>query len=774
MGFRSEWGAQFPTQNSTALDAPPGYITLYTAFFREGNFRLPMKKFTGEVLTNYGLHISQINTLWLPQITHFEFICRANCIEPTFEMFNIFYYVSYTGGFYSFNCRSGGFFYINRGVIPIDRHYRPKSEGIPRVNVSINFVDQEWYKVLTRKVTSISQLEKRALVGAGMSMLWVPQNPRGIPVYGYQGKVGYNLLNVLDPKAVGALLEAIVPEGKPVWLDQIRDHFLHPTSDSFASYANAILGEDGVDDLDDTADPTREEVIVLSSEGSNRSREGLIPRSRRVGPAQGAANKPVNEPAGDDVNVPTDAVEQLETRKKKRMDKSEKKKKVEEPIAGAPRKQPSNFYFLDYVVVSDTLSGLDAVDKRAERDPDDDATLTEIMEKKIKSKLQKRAPPTPSESEVDLGVFSAKRGNLLEKISAASSSKGVKSGKAPRKVDISKITPPTSPPSRTFGLSPPHDGLGEKKKANDVEVEQVGEGGAAGAGSDAGGAGGAGGDGRGEGVDTEAESSEATPRHTIYTKRLPGSGGGGTSGVPRSPEYENVQAGYWDTHNPACTDLPHAPRWNLMGEDTLDFENAKKVFAEEREKFNAEKKGLAWRVADAEEKLAKEKQLSANKQKDWEAACERTNKEMQTQRDAIIWLSGEKKLRSVRRLSRSTLRTRKENKTSAILVEETTADCKWLLARAVPLISQRIAESEELAKYMSAAEKKEALKDFNLYKVDCAARYAEKRQEFESFEFAIVKAAGKLSRKPDGITLLKRALGDEDPQGGDAGTSRQG
>ncbi|KAJ0716552.1 hypothetical protein HanPI659440_Chr13g0513991 [Helianthus annuus] len=162
MGFRSEWGAQFPTPNSTALVAPPGYIALYAAFFREGNFRLPMTKFTGEVLTNYGLHISQINALGLPRITHFEFICRANRIEPTFEMFNVFYFVSYTGGFYSFNSRTGGvspcstnppkslhdwkqkFFYIHRGVIPIDMQYREESEGVPHVNVSINFAEQEW------------------------------------------------------------------------------------------------------------------------------------------------------------------------------------------------------------------------------------------------------------------------------------------------------------------------------------------------------------------------------------------------------------------------------------------------------------------------------------------------------------------------------------------------------------------------------------------------------------------------------------------------------
>ncbi|KAJ0762437.1 hypothetical protein HanOQP8_Chr04g0161351 [Helianthus annuus] len=239
MAFRPEWGAQFPTPNSTSLDAPPGYIALYAAFFREGNFHLPMKKFTAEVLTNYGLHIFQINALGLPRLTHFEFICRANCFDPTFEMFNVFYNVSYTGGFYSFNSRICGvipcssnppkslhdwkqkFFYIRRGVISVDMHYRAESEGIPKIDVTIKFAEQEWYKTLTRKATSICQIEEMALVGAGVSMLWVLKNPRGVPVYGYDGKVGYSLLNVLDPKAAGAMIEAVFAEGKPVWLDQI-------------------------------------------------------------------------------------------------------------------------------------------------------------------------------------------------------------------------------------------------------------------------------------------------------------------------------------------------------------------------------------------------------------------------------------------------------------------------------------------------------------------------------------------------------------------------
>ncbi|KAJ0796161.1 hypothetical protein HanPI659440_Chr04g0158981 [Helianthus annuus] len=520
-----------------------GYITLYAAFFREGNFRLPMTKFTAAVLKNYSLHISQINALGLPRVTHFEFICRASRIEPTFEMFNVFYTVTYTGGFYSFNSRTSNvvpcssnppkslhdwkqnFFYIRQGVIPVDIHYGAVSEGIPKVNVAVGFAQQAWYKKLTEKATSISQLEEMALVGAGMSLLWVPKNPFGVPVYGYQGKLGYNLLNALDPKAGGAMVEAIQKDGKSTWLDQIRNCFLHPNSESFIAYGNTVLGKDVEYVVDGIFDSTREEVIVLSSEGSDRSVEGLTPRSARAGPAQGAVNEPVN----DDVEVPVETADQLETRKKAKADKPERKeKRAEEKATETPRKRPSTLPILDYVVFSDTLSGLGTGEK---------PRAAAILASK-RAKLQKEASAAPLESDIDMGVFSGDRGNLLEEIYAASAPTGVKSGRTPRRIHISKITPPASPPSRTIDLSPPHDDPGEKKKQDDVNVEHVGEGGDDGAC-------GAGGDGKGKGIDTEAESSEATQRQTIYTKHPPGGGGGGgaTSSVVRSPEFENVRAG---------------------------------------------------------------------------------------------------------------------------------------------------------------------------------------------------------------------------------------
>ncbi|KAM0057557.1 hypothetical protein Hdeb2414_s0005g00159561 [Helianthus debilis subsp. tardiflorus] len=110
-----------------------------------------------------------------------------------------------------------------------------------------------------------------------------------------------------------------------------------------------------------------------------------------------------------------------------------------------------------------------------------------------------------------MGIFSGGRGNLLEEIFAASAPTGVKSGKGPRRLDISQITPPASPPSRTIDLTPPRDDPGKKKKEDEVAAENVGEGG----GDVAGGA--SAGD-RGKGVDIEVESNETAPRQTIYTK----------------------------------------------------------------------------------------------------------------------------------------------------------------------------------------------------------------------------------------------------------------
>ncbi|KAF5792379.1 hypothetical protein HanXRQr2_Chr09g0405351 [Helianthus annuus] len=885
--FRPEWGARYPPSGSTALDAPRGFITLYAAYFREGNFRLPITKFTADVLRGYGLHISQINAIGLPRITHFEFVCRSYRVEPTFEMFNTIYSVSYSSGFYSFQARMG--------VAQV-------GQGVPRVDVPPNYGDQDWFKKITAKPTAISQLDEMALVGAGMSLLWVPKHPLGQPAYSHKGKFGYSLLNALDPKSAGAMVEAIQADGNPTWLEQIHDRFLHPTDASLSGYAHEVLGEDDEDDLVDSG---REEVVILSSGSSDRDVEDLISHSARAGTAPGGVAEPVHGFAedDDDAEASVDPSAQLETRKRARTEKSvRREEKKEGGAAGSSRKQPSTLPYLDYVVVSDTLSGLGPGEVRQGSDPDDKATLSEHMKKKAlddhkrhldeqaaallvakRAKLQKDAPqPLLNLRLIWVCLVGVEgicwRRYLMPLLPALT-------GKKPRPVDISQITPPTSPPSRTVGLTPPQDDADASVKGGEGFFEGMFEGGdAAGGdvGGDAGGSRGAGGDiagaDKGKGIEVEMESSETTPQQTVYTKRPPG-GGGATSGAVRDSYFERVPDDSWG--NPACDDMPHIPRWSLtqgsrmndlqncqeffslslppaermfqknrsrfaliddhvtagvnffatsqeilrewrsMGEETMAFEEAKKAFAEEKEKFNAEQKGLQWRVTEAERKLEEQKQLNEQKQKDWESACARTNTEMQSQRDAIVRLSGEKTALAeeahqarlaaekkekeyVARIDKLELLVQEkaseceaaqrlldgktaECRASELLAEEASADSRWLLSRGVPLLADRILNSPELARYMfelggagynsgrkngyaegrCAAVNNEKDYHFELFKEDCEGAYAAKRREFSMLDFAVVRAAGKLANKANGVALLKKALGEEG--GGAAG-----
>ncbi|KAM0049003.1 hypothetical protein Hdeb2414_s0008g00280841 [Helianthus debilis subsp. tardiflorus] len=189
---------------------------------------------------------------------------------------------------------------------------------------------------------------------------------------------------------------------------------------------------------------------------------------------------------------------------------------------------------------------------------------------------------------------------------SASGSRAPKSGKSTRKVDISKITPPASPLSKPLDLSPPHPDIRGKEKEDEVkQVKNVAKDVVAGVGE---------GEAFVEGAETEKK------RHRLDLLD------------------DHIHAGI--NFYATCQEVVR--EWQLMGEDTLEFETAKKELAEEREQFNAGRKGLLWRVSDAEEKLAKEKQLNANKQKEWETACERTNREMQAARDQIVKLKGEK------------------------------------------------------------------------------------------------------------------------------------
>ncbi|MFS7946116.1 hypothetical protein Hanom_Chr06g00532261 [Helianthus anomalus] len=151
------------------------------------------------------------------------------------------------------------------------------------------------------------------------------------------------------------------------------------------TYANTVLGDDGEDETNVDTAPTREELILLSSEESAGSYQDLINCSSRAGPQRGATREPVSEGISTPVVDPqaaAAAAKQTETKKRKKKGERTEEKTIEEHVSGTTRKRPSNASVFDYVIVSDTLSCLDAGVKRPSREPDDDATLTEMMKKR--------------------------------------------------------------------------------------------------------------------------------------------------------------------------------------------------------------------------------------------------------------------------------------------------------------------------------------------------------------------------------------------------------
>ncbi|MFS8002617.1 hypothetical protein Hanom_Chr13g01204211 [Helianthus anomalus] len=88
--------------SQTTADAPPGYITLCSDFFGEGNFRLQATHFLCNILQYYSFHISQLSILGMVRIKHFESVCRSQGEEPKVDKFRVFYQLRSNMGFFSF------------------------------------------------------------------------------------------------------------------------------------------------------------------------------------------------------------------------------------------------------------------------------------------------------------------------------------------------------------------------------------------------------------------------------------------------------------------------------------------------------------------------------------------------------------------------------------------------------------------------------------------------------------------------------------------------
>ncbi|KAM0039346.1 hypothetical protein Hdeb2414_s0012g00381051 [Helianthus debilis subsp. tardiflorus] len=131
------YGAWYPQEGDTAGDALAGYVSIFAVCFDICNLRLPLTVF---MLEYYKIHISQLSPLGMVHARNFEYIFRAQNVEPLVEDFRRFYHITEQLGFFCFLMRDGApklmsppkgitkwktkFFYVKAAAVIARLHFR--------------------------------------------------------------------------------------------------------------------------------------------------------------------------------------------------------------------------------------------------------------------------------------------------------------------------------------------------------------------------------------------------------------------------------------------------------------------------------------------------------------------------------------------------------------------------------------------------------------------------------------------------------------------------
>ncbi|KAJ0467071.1 hypothetical protein HanIR_Chr14g0679221 [Helianthus annuus] len=364
--FPPEWDARYPTQNQTAADAPPGYITLFEDFFLQGNFRLPATNFMGSILHHYNFHLSQMSAPGMVRVRHFEFFCRSHGIEPTIEKFRAFYQLQRTMGFFSFASRGAAkkillnppksfhdwkpkFFFVREEVLPIAMPFRDWTEPVLKEDLPIP-KQALWYQQLTPTPNRV--FGENVLVAARMSDQWSPDS-KEVPVL----KIGdqeAQLYQAAFATFGGSMGVRPLREDEESWYKQIRGNFMYPVADAFTSPPTATEGAQFPKPRPlRSVTSARKEVVYLYSEES-------------VGSSNGELSSWSNIFAGvlHDLGIDPEEKKKKPLKKKKTVNLDPEvtskgagsSRATAAAVKGTLRLRQSDLN--DYVIISDSLKGL--------------------------------------------------------------------------------------------------------------------------------------------------------------------------------------------------------------------------------------------------------------------------------------------------------------------------------------------------------------------------------------------------------------------------------
>ncbi|GKB10453.1 hypothetical protein Tco_0844376 [Tanacetum coccineum] len=143
-----------PKRSQTILDAPLGFVGLYTYHFTLSNIRLPIPEFICEVLNYFKVHIFHFNIFGMVKLTTFAVMCKEYGGEQSLDLLWAFLNLGHAGDWLTLSNRGGAcipkaltkpmdFRSFMVGGIDGEFHFEPEGgfaggEGNSPSNMSVN------------------------------------------------------------------------------------------------------------------------------------------------------------------------------------------------------------------------------------------------------------------------------------------------------------------------------------------------------------------------------------------------------------------------------------------------------------------------------------------------------------------------------------------------------------------------------------------------------------------------------------------------------------
>lgn len=190
-GIPMDLHPRLPPIDLTMDKLPKDAIGLYEQYLTFSGVRVPFSTFLLRVLKYFKVHISQLVPIGLNRLVMFEIYCRSLEIEPTVNLFRVFYKLNKQGHWFSFANRTGqnspgrifketcsslknwkdNFFLIDRRAIPDAMPWRHPDSSVTDDAPAGGYLEADVAK-LCEGIVELRPIHSGLLYEVGLKKVW--------------------------------------------------------------------------------------------------------------------------------------------------------------------------------------------------------------------------------------------------------------------------------------------------------------------------------------------------------------------------------------------------------------------------------------------------------------------------------------------------------------------------------------------------------------------------------------------------------------------------